>query len=237
MKKAQGVWRHEDKYFVHDLEIDLLHARLHGLLQPDKHTPAKGFYHISSLYFDDWENNILWQNINGVNDRTKYRIRRYEDGSLYLEEKCKQNGLTHKESVSISRDAVRRLLVGDLLKFEEIPTPMMRRFALKQRINRLRPTVIVDYDRTAFVCSTCNVRITFDRNISASAYVEQFLKSTHMIPVFETGRHILEVKYDALLPDYIEKALHTGKMQITASSKYTLARNIALMSKRKETKL
>lgn len=234
MKKVQGLWRHEDKYLVHELELEMLHARLRGLLRSDEHTPDKGFYHISSLYFDDWKNSMLWQNIDGLNHRTKYRVRRYEDGSLFLEEKSKQNGLTLKESAPISENVVQQLIVGGLLSFQEANTPMMRRFALKERSNHLRPVVIVDYDRTAFVCSTCNVRITFDRNISGSAYVEQFLDRAPAIPVFETDRHVLEVKYDALLPDYIEKALYTGKMQSTASSKYTFARNAMLMPRRKE---
>lgn len=90
MDKPQGTWRHEDKYLVSELELKLLYARLRGLMRPDEHTTHKGFYHISSLYFDDWENSMLWQNVNGVNHRVKYRIRLYENGLLFLEEKSKK---------------------------------------------------------------------------------------------------------------------------------------------------
>ena len=45
------------------------------------------------------------------------------------------------------------------------------------------------------------------------------------------GMHILEVKYDELLPDYIAQALDTGRMQQTAFSKYYLGR-MALLGDR-----
>ena len=232
MKQTQDIWRHEDKYLMHEVELRALQARLRGLLQPDEHTPEKGFYHISSLYFDDWENTMLRQNMEGLNQRIKFRIRRYEDGSLFLEEKSRQNGLIHKEAAQLNEAIACRLVKGGLLSFTEALTPLMRRFALAQRCQRLRPAAIVDYDRTAWVSATCNVRITFDRNVSGSAHVERFLDRAPAVPVFETGRHILEVKYDGLLPDYIAMALRTGQMQTSASSKYKFARNTILMPRR-----
>ena len=42
----------------------------------------------------------------------------------------------------------------------------------------------------------------------------------------EAGAHILEIKYDELLPDYIRKILDIGSLQRTAFSKYYFARQI-----------
>ena len=92
MKQTQDIWRHEDKYLMHEVELRALQARLRGLLQPDEHTPEKGFYHISSLYFDDWENTMLRQNMEGLNQRIKFRIRRYEDGSLFSKRRAGRTG-------------------------------------------------------------------------------------------------------------------------------------------------
>ena len=94
-QSVPAIWRHEDKYGVREVDLAILNGRLRGLLFADTHTLSKGYYHISSLYFDDWQNGELNRNIDGVDERTKYRIRRYENGSLFLEEKQKRSGLVH----------------------------------------------------------------------------------------------------------------------------------------------
>ena len=67
----------------------------------------------------------------------------------------------------------------------------------------LQPSVIVEYDRNSFVHQFGNVRITFDRNIRASFQVQSFNQAPLCLPVLEAGKHILEVKYDDILPNYI----------------------------------
>ena len=60
----------------------------------------------------------------------------------------------------------------------------------------------------------------------ASRVCRDFL-SEHVactVPVLPAGMHVLEVKYDELLPDYIAQLLETGKLQRTAFSKYYLGR-------------
>ena len=44
------------------------------------------------------------------------------------------------------------------------------------------------------------------------------------IPVLPKGMHVMEVKYDELLPDIIARQLETGKLKKTAFSKYYLGR-------------
>ena len=90
----------------------------------------------------------------------------------------------------------------------------------------MRPKIIIDYERTAFVDSVGNVRITFDRNIAACNRWEAFLeeKVPGMVPVLETGIHVLEVKYDEFLPDHIAQLLELGSLNRTAFSKYYLGR-------------
>ena len=72
-----------------------------------------------------------------------------------------------------------------------------------------------------------NKRITFDKNIGVSRDVGRFFdRDIHAIPTMETGAHILEVKYDELLPDYIRKIVDFGSLHKTAFSKYYYARQI-----------
>ena len=91
----------------------------------------------------------------------------------------------------------------------------------------LHPVNIVEYEREAFVEKNGNVRITFDRNIGASRDVKRFFeKDIYAVPVLQPGAHILEVKYDELLPDYIRKIIDFGSLQKSSFSKYYYARQI-----------
>ena len=94
--------------------------------------------------------------------------------------------------------------------------------AIAQR--NLRPKVIVEYDRNAYVYPPGNVRITFDRNVRAGWDMNHFLqKREQNYHYLEEGR-IVEVKYDELLPGFIERMLETGNMQQISFSKYCLCR-------------
>ena len=102
----------------------------------------------------------------------------------------------------------------------------MNQLLLQQRCRALAPKIAVVYERTAYVCPLGNVRITFDRNIMATREMDSFLDGhmTGLVPVLPAGMHVLEVKYDELLPDLIAKQLEIGKLQQTAFSKYYLGR-------------
>lgn len=157
----------------------------------------------------------------------KYRIRTYgPDFSSYrLEIKEKKSGKTKKQGCSLSKqeteDIIERSLPLALDK--RVPLNLLQ---MKMRCDWMRPKAIVSYERTAFVYPTGNVRITFDRNIAASRYCGQFMqnKPGGMVPVLPTGMHILEVKYDELLPDFIAECLEIGTLRQTAFSKYYLGR-------------
>ena len=71
-----------------------------------------------------------------------------------------------------------------------------------------------------------NVRVTFDRNIMASRACDEFLENrvSGMVPILPKGLHVLEVKYDEFLPDFIARQLEIGNLRQTAFSKYYLGR-------------
>ena len=87
------------------------------------------------------------------------------------------------------------------------------------------PKIIIDYERTAFVDPVLNVRITFDRNISGSLQTEGFMERDYLkFPVQNRDEHILEVKFDDLLPEHLEKILHESGLQRNTFSNYYLGR-------------
>ena len=110
------------------------------------------------------------------------------------------------------------------------PTPaessaVYQKFLIQQKTRRLRPKVIVEYDRTPWIYQLGNVRVTFDENIRSSGQVERFLEQDFARrPIMPTGWHVLEVKYDDFLPDYIRQVLQINTLRRTAFSKYFLCR-------------
>ena len=90
---------------------------------------------------------------------------------------------------------------------------------------RLRPVVIVEYDRIPYVYKNGNVRITLDTNIRSSSRVETFLdKTIPNRPVLPLGQQLLEVKYDEYLPDCIYRNLQLQSLRQSAFSKYYICR-------------
>ena len=104
---------------------------------------------------------------------------------------------------------------------------MLNKFFVLYRTRLYRPKVIVEYEREPFLCPIGNVRITFDRNISATSSVQDFLKpQIHTRPLMASGTHLLEVKYDELFPDYIYRELQLKNLSQTTNSKYYTARRL-----------
>lgn len=69
------------------------------------------------------------------------------------------------------------------------------------------------------------MRITFDRHIAGSKQTENFFDADlFMIPIMPKGHHILEIKYDELLPHYILQALDLGNLRRQSFSKYYMTR-------------
>ena len=102
---------------------------------------------------------------------------------------------------------------------------LLRRFCTDMMTRRFTPKVIVDYERTAFVEPCTNIRITLDRNISASGELGAFLRGDYLChPLQGRQCHILEVKFDDILPGYIRGLVHSRDFQQTTFSKYYLGR-------------
>ena len=90
----------------------------------------------------------------------------------------------------------------------------------------LHPVTIVEYERTAFIEKAGNVRITFDMNIGAGSAVGRFFDDNIMpVPILKTGMHIMEIKYDEMLPDHIKNAIDINNLKKSAFSKYYYSRN------------
>ena len=226
-KQNEQKFRHELKYLISAGELQLLKNRINRLLPPDRHANAAGGYSIRSLYFDDYENRCFYENENGTDPREKFRVRIYNHSKdrIMLEYKRKERGKTLKTSCPLTEEQTRLLMQGSVLPDIEQQPPVLRKLSVQMLTCRLKPVVIVEYDRIPFTYQNGNVRITLDTNISSSRAIERFLDETiPKRPVMPTGQQLLEVKYDEYLPDFIYRNLQLHNLRQTAYSKYYVCR-------------
>ena len=219
--------RHELKYFITPAELNVLRSSLKPVMQLDPNGNENNEYHIRSLYFDTINDDALEEKIAGVGNRKKYRIRIYNfsDRVIKLECKSKYGDLISKQSVSIPRELADQLIAGDPEGLQRMRHPLLHDVYREMKTRLLRPVVIVDYVREAYVHPAEEVRITFDKQIRTGLYQTNMFDTTiPTYPVFDDPIEVLEVKYDAFLPDLVRMAVQTPDRRSGACSKYALCR-------------
>ena len=227
MQSKFNKFRHELKYQITDAQVAMLQNRIRHLIPMDSHVGQAGTYRIRSLYFDDYEDRCLRENEDGTDPREKFRIRIYNASSqrITLECKRKERGQTHKSACPLTVEQTNLLMAGKILPDIGSQPPVLRKLTLQMMTRRMRPVVIVEYDRIPYVYKNGNVRITLDTNITSSSAVERFLEPDILPrPVLPAGQQLLEVKYDEYLPDFIYRSLQLHSLRQTAFSKYAICR-------------
>lgn len=223
-------YRNELKFELSDFELMRIKGRLLPLMQTDSHQGPDG-YLIRSLYFDDLYDSCLAEKEDGILNREKYRIRIYNNNQDYirLEKKTKYADMSKKTTQPLSQRDYEALLSERADRLHAVLSQnkghLLEEFLLKVLYKRFSPKCIIEYERFAFIEKKGNVRITFDRNIAGSKQTERFFDSDPLtVPVMPQNHHILEIKYDELLPQYILQALDLGSLRRQSFSKYYMTR-------------
>ncbi|HHU01950.1 MAG TPA: polyphosphate polymerase domain-containing protein [Christensenellaceae bacterium] len=221
--------RHELKYFIRNSQYEVLKRLLSAVLSPDPHADENNEYHIRSLYFDSIFDRALYEKVAGVYRRDKYRIRIYNlsDAVIRMECKSKYNNYISKRSAPISRLVSEQIIAKDPTGLENTSSGLLRDVFRELRLSLLRPVVIVDYVREAYIHPAEEIRITFDKQLRTGLNaIDIYNKELPTIPVFSDDMMIMEVKFNRTLPPYISDILSLGAGWSTRSaiSKYTLCR-------------
>ena len=227
MNREDIRYRHELKHEINYMDMLTIRQRLRAFASFDPHAPD-GHYHIRSLYFDNLSDKALKEKIDGVNCREKFRIRYYNDDTSYinLEKKSKLNSLGTKYSARLSAEQSQAIVDGDTDWMKDSFDPLIIELYLKMTYQGLKPKTIVDYEREPYIFGPGNVRVTFDSHIRTSMYAKDFLPGeVRDISATDTPQDmILEVKYDAFMPEIIRELIRTGNIRQQAFSKYGACR-------------
>ncbi len=222
------LYRNEWKYRVQLADLNAIESKVAATMQLDLHSDQQGKYEVHSLYFDDYKDACAKENEAGVSERYKYRIRYYGDNTDYLRLECKEkkDGRCYKQSAVITRGIYEKLLDG---RYDEVywetDDLVIRKFCIRGMTRLFGPKLIVTYERVAFVEDITNVRITMDKNIMVSGDVDRFITKDYLAyPIQEKKEHVLEVKFDDILPGYIKNIITDKCLLQSSFSKYYLGR-------------
>ena len=220
------IYRKELKYIMTEEAYLQIQRMLDAVMEPDCHC-RDGSYMVRSQYFDSFTDQDLYDNLAGVMDKSKIRVRIYstEDNVAKLEHKCKSDSDGMKYSISLTKEEA--LLMEQhkydfLLAREE---ELALRLYVKLTEQVYFPKTIVEYDRTAYLYPASDVRITFDRNIRGSVNPYGiFEKNPAYVPLLDAGMGVLEIKYNDFLPSALKPLISSIDSAAEAYSKYSTSR-------------
>lgn len=224
-------FRHEYKYMIDLKQERILRVKAAAVLQLDPHTQKDGTYLIRSAYFDDTGDTCLMENLAGTDPRSKFRIRYYNSDTsrIMLEKKSKVRGMCLKDSCSLTPEECKTFLNGSVPAVTSDMPEIKQQLFTEVLLRGLVPKVIVTYERIPFIYSGGNVRVTFDRKITSSVDIQNFLSGEYAErPVLPAGYSILEVKWDEIIPRHIKQTLQLETLNWTAFSKYFMCRRFHL---------
>lgn len=220
--------RRELKYLVPLATCEALAASLLSRMQPDTFG-RDGKYAIASLYFDSPDNAIYWETANRLPIRRKLRLRIYEKaergGTAFFEIKQKVNNWVHKRRTMLTLEDGYRFVErwadpaqAPVASSNEQVAREIRQF---QRTYRLRPKVIVRYERYALEgVDDPELRITFDRQLTCRTGALRLEKDEPEQPFVHPEYAIMEVKAGRSVPLWLSRLLAEFGCRRSAVSKY-----------------
>jgi hypothetical protein len=234
-----AINRFELKYVVHARQARAFEAALGPFLRPDPHADGRGFYRVTSLYYDT-PGLACWRaKVDGLKVRRKLRLRVYPDAAGVpdagmVEIKQRIDRTVQKRRVKLGLEAAKDLCAGgavpDGLDEEE------RRIAEEVRglsLGGLVPACVVTYLRRAWVGSRVDpsVRVTLDADLAARVHA--------LDPAAEAANHrflppdlcILEVKVDEGVPRWLASLLAAHDFALRRVSKYCLGLETAMRTR------
>lgn len=223
-----NIKRVEEKYPLSFLQSSKIYSALSAMLLPDKYNNPDS-YMIRSVYFDDYSETAYYDKINGVDYRIKLRLRIYPPNyeNVKLELKEKKGGVQQKHTLLINRHDAEALIHKEY--DIALENKNIKKILLENSIpiHSMRPVVMNQYRRSAFMHAMNNTRITIDREIlSSETDFDLFADHPALFPAMDYYESLLEVKYDHFLLQWISDLFHSYGLNREAYSKYVFSRRL-----------
>lgn len=213
------LYRYEYKYKLTDISMhDVEHFVIHNPMGFYESYPPR---HINNIYFDSLEMSNYFDNVIGVNERLKVRIRWYGDVLGHIEKpvlefKVKRGMLSGKERFPLTSFTIDRKFTIETIRkvFEcsHIPDE------IKINLSTVNCTLLNHYERKYFENFDRKFRMTIDTNLQyyfLSLYFNTFLER------YDDHRSlVLELKYSSEYDHLAQYVTQSLPFRISKSSKY-----------------
>lgn len=206
-------FRYETKIPLEKGQYTELQAWLLGALYKPRQTFPRRTIH--SIYCDDVNLTNYFENVSGISDREKVRLRWYNDDleAMALERKLKTNKLNRKDVVYLQNSSGRRPdtfpAILDLFADNDIEHEF--------DMDRLKPIIETCYDRDYFELAP-GVRLTLDTNITTRRLNPAPSEHQRRSPVFA----VMEIKYPPALAALAKDSIKGIPFRIFRHSKYVV---------------
>ena len=214
--------RYETKFSISDLDFAKIKyiINTHPAIFSEIH--YKRF--VNNIYFDNLDYASFLDNIEGVNERKKIRIRWYGDlfgkcRSPVLEIKYKKGFLGWKERHTLPDF---KLNLKDKFDYEKIFSTLLKKKThnlQKLKLPFLKPTLLNRYERIYYLSFDKKYRITLDSKMKFFSInpINNYFKV-----LTDDEQNIVELKYDQNSRDGAIKISNYFPFRMTKSSKYVI---------------
>tara|TARA_B100000767_G_C19722341_1_gene517868 strand:+ start:718 stop:1392 length:675 start_codon:yes stop_codon:yes gene_type:complete len=206
--------RYERKWIYRSNDhLTLINSLIRSNLFFNKQYPNR---RVNSIYFDDINHSSIRQNLDGISEKKKIRVRWYGTQNQLvnpvLEIKNKKGLETRKETYKISE--------LDGLKFPDFKNLDLIKNTVnlqKKSKNTILPILTTNYDRQYFVSNNGKIRATIDYNLKSI-----HLKNPSQMEIVKifSSTCILEIKYPTNLDKYVRLNLKEITLRLSKNSKY-----------------
>mgnify|MGYP005994010231 CR=1 FL=1 len=168
---------------------------------------------VNSVYFDTYNYTSIRQNLDGVSNKKKIRIRWYGKKNKMInpmiEIKSKKGFETKKENKKI-----KELDNIELNNLDKIKNQLNKKLKSKKNIT---PILSTHYEREYLISLNGKIRATVDYNLKSI-----FLNNLSQIDITKNFKNIciLELKYSTNLDKYVRKNLKDISLRLSKNSKF-----------------
>ncbi len=191
----------------------LINSLIRSNLFFKKHYPKR---RVNSIYFDTSNYASIRENLDGVSNKKKIRLRWYGNSDRItnpiLEIKSKKGFETKKENIKISE--LDNLIFRSLKNLEIIQNKINETIKTKKIIY---PILTTNYDREYYISYNDKIRATVDYNLKS-----RFLKNLTQMDITKnfTKVCILELKYPIKSDQYVRSNLKQITLRLSKNSKF-----------------
>lgn len=212
-------FRYERKFCIDSLtreEVELM-VKLHPAMFREIYPPRA----VNNIYLDSVDLHNYFDNINGLDQRLKIRIRWYGELFGFIEKPILEVKLKHNLHIGklfyllkpfILDNGFSIDLVRKVVKESSLPGSLILHLV------RTRPVLLNSYNRKYFLSADRKYRITIDWKMQV--YKLSFHENNFLCQMVDYKTIILELKYNKLQDQLVDKITNYFPIRLSKNSKY-----------------